>query len=79
VPKHGVGVGAGGSVRASPPPSSWAVSIAITGIITAATTDPAMRTMDTTARGTPLQDTDIGAPVGAIITGTVIGIGGGKR
>jgi len=80
--------GAGGSVRALPPLSSWAASIAITGIITAATTGLAMRTMgigpitviDTTGRGTLSQDTDIGAPVGVITTiGTVIGIGGGKR
>ena len=36
--------------------------------------------IDTTGRGMPSQDTDIGAPVGVITTiGTVIGIGGGKR
>ena len=34
--------------------------------------------IDTTGRGMPSQDTDIGAPVGAIITGTVIGIDGGS-
>jgi hypothetical protein len=66
-------------VRASPPLSSWAASIAITGIITAVTTGLAMRTMgtgpitaiDITDRGMPSQGTDIGAPIG--------GIGGGRH
>ena len=84
--KHVAGVGAGESVLASPPLLYWVASIAITGIITAATTGLAMRTMgigpitatDTTDRGMPSLATVMGAPVGVIITGTVIVIDGGE-